>query len=339
MGWLAIWDGRTLSHVDTSARSADLSTGTIRLEMSLRGEIQVPVVLWQGRTGTARDLRILCRPNGAVCLEQGPLVFETDAGFLFAGETLELHYSWDRAGRADLLSMTNGQTGNSLTLRPGCHAPQALAEIVPLTPGPLVSVAHAGIASHPLPAQPLPGLAASARIDTPSGPVALCDLRPGMEVLTASGERQAVRWIGASEHMARGRTAPILLRAPYFGLREDILVSRSQRLLLSGSEVDYLFGAEQVLARVEDIRRTASARICLARPTVTTYHVLLDDHDCLLSGRCALDTSMLCEVLEASGRSTATLASSDLTPAWPVIDRSGAQAWLDLLSQNRSAAA
>ena len=339
MSWLAIWDGRNLSHVDPRARQAELSTGTARFEMSLRGEIQTPVVLWQGRTGTPRDLRILCRPDGTVCLDHGPLLFETDPGFLFAGEPLLLHYSWDRDGRADILTMTNTQTGARLSLRPGCHAPDELAEVVPQTPGPLVSVAYAGLASHPLPPVPLPGLSGDTRIATPDGPRALRDLRPGMAVQTASGEVQQVRWIGTSDHMARGPAAPILLRAPYFGLAEDILVSRSQRLLLRGSEVEYLFGTDRVLARVEDIRRTHSARISLANPCVTTYHLLLDDHDCLLAGRCALDTSLLSEVLEASGRSSTTLSESDQTPAWPVIDRAGAQAWLELLSQNRSAAA
>lgn len=339
MSWLAIWDGRKLTHVDRHARTASLSQGTVRFEMTLRGEVQGPVILWQGRTGTPRDLRILCHPNGSVSLEHGALVFETDPGFLFAGEPLFLHYSWDAEGRADLLVMANTQTGNHLSLRPGCHRPRELAEIVPETPGRLVSVAYAGLANHPLTADPLPGLGGDTRVDTPSGPMAIRDLRQGMEVLTAEGVAETIRWIGASEHMARGAAAPILLRAPYFGLTEDILVSRSQRLLLQGSDVEYLFGAEQVLARVEDIRRTHSAKISLATPTITTYHVLLDDHACLRAGRCTLDTNMLAEVLEASGKSTATLAECDLTPSWPVIDRAGAQAYLELLSQNRKAAA
>lgn len=339
MSWLAIWDGRRLTHVDKRARHADLSQGTVRFEMSLRGEIQDPVILWQGRSGTKRDLRILCRPNGVVCLEHGPITFETDPGFAFSGEPILFHYSWDRDGRADLLEMANTQTGARLALRPGCHAPGALAEILPVTPGPMVSVAYAGLANHPLPAQPVPGLAGETRVRTPHGERPVHTLRPGMEVLTASGGTETIRWIGATEQMARGVSAPILLRAPYFGLDEDLLVSRSQRIMLRGSEIDYLFGTDQVLARVDDIRRANSAQISLAAPIVTIFHLLLDDHDCLQSGRCALDTNLLAEVLEASGKSTATLAEEDLQPAWPVIDRAGAQAYLELLSQNRPAAA
>jgi len=339
MSWLAIWDGRELTHISDRTRGVDLSQGTVRFEISLRGEIQEPVILWQGRTGTPRDLRILCRPDGAVSLEHGPLQFATDPGFVFAGEPILLHYSWDRDGRADLLSMTNIQTGADLSLRPGCHAARDLLEIVPETPGPAVSVAYAGLANHPLPTHPLPGLSGATRLQTPDGEIPLHTLRPGMEVLTASGRRETIRWIGTTQHMARGITAPVLLRAPYFGLSHDILVSRSQRIRLSGHEVDYLFGTEQVLAKVEDIRRTNSAEICLSAPIVETCHILLDDHDCLLAGRCVLDTNLLGEVLEASGKSTATLASEDLRPAWPVIDRAGAQAYLDMLSQNRRNAA
>lgn len=339
MSWLAIWDGRKLTQFDARARAADLSHGTIRFEMSLRGEIQVPVILWQGRTGTARDLRILCRPNGSVCLEHGAFQFETDAGFLFSGEPLLLHYSWDRLGKTDLLVVTNTQTGNRLSLRPGAHAPHHLAEIVPETPGPRVSVAYAGLANHPLPETPLPGLGLNTRVETPKGPLPVSHLRPEMEVLTASGAVQTVRWVGQSEQMARGPSAPILLRAPYFGLAEDILVTRNQRLLLAGSEVEYLFGDEQVLARVEDIRRANAAQICLEHPTVTTCHVLLDDHDCLLAGRCALDTAMLSDVLQALGKSSNRLSDADHIPAWPVIDRAGAQAYLEMQTQNRTAAA
>ena len=339
MSWLAIWDGRTLTQVDRRARGADLSQGTIRFEMTLRGEIQVPVILWQGRTGTARDLRIFCHPNGSVCVEQGGFLFETDAGFLFSGEPLLLHFTWDRLGRTDQLILTNTQTGARTAMRPGSHAPRSLAEIVPETPGPMVSVAYAGIANHPLPETPLQGLERTTLIATPTGPVAVGDLRPGMQVLTSTGTEQTVRWVGTADHLARGRAAPIRLRAPYFGLTQDITVTRNQRLLLTGCEVDYLFGEERVLARVEDIRRANAAQIYLEHPTITICHVLLDDHDCLMAGRCALDTALLSDVLEATGKSSTRLAGPDRTPAWTVIDRAGAQAYLELLSRNRAAAA
>ena len=87
------------------------------------------------------------------------------------------------------------------------------------------------------------------------------------------------------------------------------------------------------------IRRASAAQICLERPMITAYHVLLDDHDCLLAGRCALDTALLSDVLEATGKSAARLAEPDRTPAWTVIDRAGAQAYLGMLAQNRSFAA
>lgn len=339
MSWLAIWDGRKLTHFDARARMADLSHGTIRFEMTLRGEIQVPAMLWQGRTGTARDLRITCRPNGAVCVEQGAFLFETDAGFLFSGEPLLLHYSWDRLGKTGQLVLTNTQTGTRIAAHTGSIAPDSLAEIVPETPGPMVSVSYAGVANHPLPDRPLPGIAGDTRIQTPKGPTRVADLQPGMCILSQMGEEQTIRWIGQTDVLARGPTSPIRLRAPYFGLTEDITVSRNQKLLLTGSEVDYLFGEEQVLALVEDIRRASAAQICLEHPMVTTYHVLLDDHDCLLAGRCALDTALLSDVLDATGKSASRLAEPDRTPAWTVIDRAGAQAYLGILTQNRPAAA
>ena len=339
MGWLAIWDGRKLTHVARDARRAELCEGTIRFEMHLRGDIQAPVILWQGRTGTARDLRVLARPDGTVSFEHGTSIVETQPGFLLSGEPLHLHYSWSRLGRGGQLVLKNLQTGAESTTFLSTHAPRELAEIVPETPGPMLSVSYAGVANHALPDIPLPGLDGAVKVATPDGPVPVARLGVGAKVLTRSGREQTVRWIGKSERMARGSDAPVLLRAPYFGLFEDILVSRNQPLLLSGCEVEYLFGHEEVLAQVEDIRRAGAARISLAQPVVTLHHVLLDDHDCLMSGRSALASNLLADVLAAEGKSTARLDQADRQSAWPMIDRPSAQAWLEMLSQNRPAAA
>ena len=46
---------------------------------------------------------------------------------------------------------------------------------------------------------------------------------------------------------ARGSLAPVRLRAPYFGLLDDVIVAPEQRLVIDGSEVEYLFNQEAVL--------------------------------------------------------------------------------------------
>ncbi|MGV8950178.1 MAG: Hint domain-containing protein, partial [Cypionkella sp.] len=46
---------------------------------------------------------------------------------------------------------------------------------------------------------------------------------------------------------ARGSFAPVLLRAPYFGVRKDILVSADQLIAIGGLETEYLFDTDSVL--------------------------------------------------------------------------------------------
>ena len=52
---------------------------------------------------------------------------------------------------------------------------------------------------------------------------------------------------------ARGSFAPVLLRAPFFGLRQDLLVSADQLVAVTGAEAEYLFAEESVLMRAGDM--------------------------------------------------------------------------------------
>ena len=46
---------------------------------------------------------------------------------------------------------------------------------------------------------------------------------------------------------------PVQLRSPYLGLQQDVFVSPSQRLVVGGSEVEYLFGREHVALVAQDL--------------------------------------------------------------------------------------
>ena len=46
---------------------------------------------------------------------------------------------------------------------------------------------------------------------------------------------------------------PVQLRSPYLGLQQDVFVSPSQRLVVGGSEVEYLFGCENVALVAQDL--------------------------------------------------------------------------------------
>ena len=339
MTWLAIWDSSRLIHPKRPARAPDLSIGALIFEARLRPGRGVPVVIWQGRTGTAADFRVIHYPNGTVSVEHGGFSFETGPGFLSGGDPLHLHYSWDILGRADALILENTESGDRLATPVG---PLYIDDPRTLLPGPQearVSIDFAGIANHFVPAVPLPGIATGACIATPDGPRAIETLAPGMLVETVSRGPQPIRWIGRTEPLARGHTAPIEMRAPYFGLTGDICVARNQRILLSGPDIEYLFGEDHVLARAGDLVNGRSARLTMTQATRVYHQVLLDDHDCLIAGRYRMESVLLGDVLAAQGKSADKLEEADRLAAWPTLDRASAQSYLALLGANGRIAA
>lgn len=92
-----------------------------------------------------------------------------------------------------------------------------------------------------------PWIGPQSLIETPSGLVPACDLRPGDLVMTLDAGAQPLRRLIRRRLPARGSFAPIRLRSPFFGASRDILVSTDQPILISGPSVEYLCGTEEAL--------------------------------------------------------------------------------------------
>lgn len=58
---------------------------------------------------------------------------------------------------------------------------------------------------------------------------------------------------------AAGRFRPVRLRAPFFGLRADVIVAAEQQLIVSGIDVAYMFGHEAVRITAGDVTGTRAA--------------------------------------------------------------------------------
>lgn len=84
-------------------------------------------------------------------------------------------------------------------------------------------------------------------VETARGPVAAGLLRAGDLVETADDGPLPLIAVQNFALPACGSFAPVLLRAPFFPDRNDLLVSADQRLALAGPEVEYLFGEDEVL--------------------------------------------------------------------------------------------
>lgn len=90
-------------------------------------------------------------------------------------------------------------------------------------------------------------------VETSLGPVAAGNLTPGTMIMTADHGPLPLRVLRNLTLPARGSFAPVLLRAPFFGQRQDLLVSADQLVAVTGAEAEYLFAEESVLMRAGDI--------------------------------------------------------------------------------------
>ncbi|MEX0283398.1 MAG: Hint domain-containing protein [Paracoccaceae bacterium] len=261
-------------------------------------------------------------------------------------ETIQITYSWDaprKWGRLVMLHVDSGRFAISELTEP---APIRLSDLEAMiheqnatfiTP----DAEFLAVSTEIEPTGPCPSLVARTPIETPLGEVPVARLRRGNTVRTETGDSVPVLFKLSRTVPARGSFAPVRLRAPYFGLRRDTLVAPTQRLKISGSVVDYMFSTEAVLASASHlVGGTAIAD--RDHPSFVTYHhVLLPQHEAILSSGMALESLYIGRLRRKKDLLAATvLAGLDRarlpehsTPAFPILRQYDAL----VLAEQRSA--
>ncbi|MBV7407759.1 Hint domain-containing protein [Maritimibacter sp. DP1N21-5] len=126
------------------------------------------------------------------------------------------------------------------------------------------------------------GICEGTPVETPSGAVPIERLRLGDSVVTASSGVQPVRWITKRTVPALGAFRPVRLRAPFFGLENDLTMAPDHRIRVGGAEAEYMLGEDDVLLETRRLVGSHAACPDERAKLVTYYQVLLDQHDCLL---------------------------------------------------------
>lgn len=129
-------------------------------------------------------------------------------------------------------------------------------------------------------------------IATPSGEVAIEDLRLGDLVETISGEAKPIRWIGRQtfrKSVASWHPTVMPVRISKGALDDGM---PSQDLYISAGHALYVDGA---LVRVKDLINGSSIVLALPddRETVEYYNVLLDSHDVVIADGTPVETFQL----------------------------------------------
>jgi Hint domain len=228
-------------------------------------------------------------------------------------DTLRITYSWDAPRRWGRLALESTE-GDRFALV-AIHAPQPLRlqDLRALTghgPGAYVApdVSFIAVSGGIEPVGPMPTLTPDTPIATPGAFMPAGALRRGDLVLTAAGETVPVLHSISRTVPARGSFRPVRMRAPYFGLQQDIVVSPAQRLVISGSVVDYMFATEAVLVNARHlIGGTAATRIDDPGPLITYVQLLLPGHEALIAAGTVLESLHIGRLRRQKARLAASL--------------------------------
>lgn len=211
-------------------------------------------------------------------------------------EVLRLTYSWDAPARRGWLTAECPDSDRVAMVAVDAPHPLPMSDLQALIRAPRAArmdgdVVFVALSDHVEPVGPTPGLSGGVAFDTPGGQRPVAAFRRGDRVTVGDGIEMPVLQAVSRMVPALGSFSPVHLRAPYFGLRQDIVVAPGQRLLLSGSRVEYLFGHETVLVAARHLINGTSALWFRGAPPLWRYHqLLLPENEMLQAGGAALES-------------------------------------------------
>ncbi|MGX9356252.1 Hint domain-containing protein [Roseobacteraceae bacterium S113] len=199
-------------------------------------------------------------------------------------DILRITYSWDLKGGAGRLAIEWPERQVTRWVHTGPAVPLSAADMGRIGGFFDLAEAHpdlifAGLSDIIEPLGPMPSLAGRTPVLSQHGYRAVQDLRRGDLLSDHMGGAPHIVLNQVSRVVpALGSFAPVRLRAPYFGLLQDVIVAPDQRLLIGGSEVEYTFGCEQVLVPARHLVNGIAAIWERSGPLAQYVQVVLPEH-------------------------------------------------------------
>lgn len=125
-------------------------------------------------------------------------------------------------------------------------------------------------------------LVAGTRVRTPTGDVAVEELKPGDLVVTSDGEVLPLRWRGTWAGNAQGEWAPVHFEPGTIGNTRALRVSPAHRVMIGGRQAQLLAGVPEVLVPARDLVNGTTIRR-VEGGAVVYHHLLLDRHAIILA--------------------------------------------------------
>lgn len=306
MTWLAVCDhddrrfslrglgtdkqGKPLLH---DAPDAQLRRGTILFETRLSADAGLQALFgYRSNQPRERSLMFQALPDGGLSMVQvrGGEICHTGLLHSEAGRTdvARITYAWDCDQEWGQLTLEKPEDSAIISADVANPQPLLLEDMRALMLGRgngtfATDMIFAALSDQVEPIGPMPTLLPCTPIETPWGHVSARDLKRGDTVATRGDGVVPVLHSLNRMVPARGSFRPIRLRAPYFGLRQDIIVSPEQRVLMDGPEVEYLFGREAVLVPARHLVNGIGALYEPCGPTVCYSQLVLPQHQTLLA--------------------------------------------------------
>jgi hypothetical protein len=284
-------DRRAAPQIDM-AENAILERGTLMLEtrMSPTGKPQIlfgfdRVFPW------SRAFSIQAIPGGGVSLVHSDHGEVCHAALRWRGtgraDVVRITFSWDAPSGWAQLSLERPEESTVISAQVNRLKPFYIKDLhdAILSKGDRTFSSDAvfiALSDEIEPVGPMPTLTLDTPIATPWGYKDLRNLARGDTVITETSGSVPILQRVTRTVPALGSFAPIRLRAPYFGLRQDVIVAPDQRLIIRGSDVEYMFGKEAVLVPARHLVNGFAARYEPTGSTVTYSHLLLAGHETLL---------------------------------------------------------
>ncbi len=316
MAWIALAD-HAEARFSKSGLGCDAGTAsTARLGddgLLARGSVMIETLLasdgrplslfnYQGGFPWQFGLSLQALPGGGVALVTGlgndRLHAAATLEGVTAGALLRVTYSWDAPARWARLALEHIGTGHIAMTDLRAPMPMPLAELRHMISDPRSRdmdrhVRFLAISTEIEPIGPMPTMTAHLPIATPNGQTEVSKLRRGDVVRGRSGAGVPVLQTVRRVVPARGSFRPIRLRAPYFGLRRDILVAPEQRLVLSGSDVEYMFDRPCVLVPARHLVNDVSAFYANSATTITYHDIILPGCEAVRAAGADLETMFI----------------------------------------------
>ncbi|WP_189367049.1 Hint domain-containing protein [Tateyamaria omphalii] len=301
-------------------RGPILERGTLMFETQVAGHERTHELLGIAHPFPwPRELSFRAIPGGGISMLHRHNTDITHAAIRWANDgrthTLRVTYAWNAPDGWGRLALERPE-GNSIVSRP-VHMPRPfmtddLRDLVLAHPARTLSkeLLFSAISTDILPIGPMPSLHPATPIATPSGYRAAESLQRGDTVVTDNGDIVPVLHTVRHTVPARGSFAPVRLRAPYFGLQRDIIVAPEQRLVLRGSEVEYIFGQEAVLVPARHLVNGHAAIWSTAGNTADYVQVILPGHEVLMAAGCAVESLYIGRIRRDTDRLDASVLAN-----------------------------